>query len=433
MEAALEAFERDGCCVVPGLDFDAERVAAVRRDLEPWADRQLSQPEFWRGEFWEGAADGFGRAGVSNVLFEMADEGATATHTLEFMLHPELLKFATAAFRTAEFKVDDASIAAYPRVGEAGNRGAAARGGSDLHGWHRDSFNYHALLRSFHCHPDGSDAVSTDDVHAESARGGAARAYSHYGPPSAINFLAYLQDSVLRIVPGSHRDFTEIDGGFGPELLDHISSLKFGEAAGDPGGTALDPGRLSARVLPHPREACFPIKRGQVVAFHNNILHCGMLNNSLDERRLYLSSFFTRPGCLGAYSRNLSERLMEYTAQQPDHPLSAVLRDAAARRDEQVLRIFGAESMLPPDAASIGPGGGGDPFDFLRSLVHGEWRSRPGLGVVAQLHKDADDTEGEEGSSTEQGMRFLTHVSAVESLLSSWGCDQVSVNPTPIY
>eukprot|EP01052_Picozoa_sp_SAG31_P039561 SAG31_NODE_5512_length_2486_cov_2.519481_3_plen_166_part_00 len=151
------------------------------------------------------------------------------------------------------------------RSGEAGNCGATARGGSDLHGWHRDSFNYHGILRPFHLQPDGRDAASCE--HAQSHAGGPARRYCSYAPPSAINFLAYLQDSTLRIVPGSHRDFTEIDGGFGPELLDHITSLKFGEAAGDPTGEAVAAERLSARVVPHPRERCVPIKRGQVISY----------------------------------------------------------------------------------------------------------------------------------------------------------------------
>ena len=136
-----------------------------------------------------------------------------------------------------------------------------------------DSFNYHGILRDFHLHPDGTDAIS--DAHADSACGGDARPYAAYGPPSAINFLAYLQDSVLRIVPGSHKDYTEIDGGFGPELLDHISSLKFGDEGGDAAGLntelSAEPELLSARVVPHPRELCFPIRRGQVVAFHNNV------------------------------------------------------------------------------------------------------------------------------------------------------------------
>ena len=131
------AQERDGCAIVDGLELSETQVDAIREGLEPWASRQIERPDFASGEFWEGASDGWGRAGASNVLFEMAQDGDTVQHTLSFMLHPELLAFATAAFGSPEFVVDDASIAAYPRVGEANNLGAAARGGSDLHGWHR--------------------------------------------------------------------------------------------------------------------------------------------------------------------------------------------------------------------------------------------------------------------------------------------------------
>ena len=45
----------------------------------------------------------------------MAQDGDTVQHTLSFMLHPELLAFATAAFGSPEFVVDDASIAAATR------------------------------------------------------------------------------------------------------------------------------------------------------------------------------------------------------------------------------------------------------------------------------------------------------------------------------
>ena len=140
-----------------------------------------------------------------------------------------------------------------------------------------------------------------------------------------------------------------------------------------------------------------------------------MLNDDREERRLYLSAFYTRPGLLGAYSRNLSERLMEYITEQPDHPLSGALREAAARGDSQVLRVFGAGHMIgdggpPPEPPT-------NPFDFMRSLVSsGGVR---GVAVrrkvdVAQATKDAPQAE----------MTYLVHLSAVQALLASWGCDE---------
>ena len=44
-----------------------------------------------------------------------------------------------------------------------------------------------------------------------------------------------------------------------------------GDAAGLNTELSAEPELLSARVVPHPRELCFPIRRGQVVAFHNNV------------------------------------------------------------------------------------------------------------------------------------------------------------------
>ena len=69
------------------------------------------------------------------------------------------------------------------------------------------------------------------------------------------NFLTCLQESVLRVVPGTHWDYTEVNGGYGLAKLDHISSLDFSDRP-----------ELSSRVLPHPREACVPIRTGQVMS-----------------------------------------------------------------------------------------------------------------------------------------------------------------------
>ena len=140
MDATMEAFERDGYAIVDPLELAQQAVDAIRADLEPWCVAQLA-PSAERQ--WEGALssavedDGWGRAGASNVLVDMADVGGVPQATLDFMLRPELLEFTAAALRSKEFAIDDASIAGYPTLGEAGNRGSGARGGSDLHGWHR--------------------------------------------------------------------------------------------------------------------------------------------------------------------------------------------------------------------------------------------------------------------------------------------------------
>eukprot|EP01047_Picozoa_sp_COSAG01_P057070 COSAG01_NODE_6554_length_3611_cov_1.222665_1_plen_185_part_00 len=153
--AALASFERDGYAVVDALALAPGEVAELRCDLERWCAAQL-EPSADRQ--WEGALpadcvdDGWGRAGASNVLVEMADSGCIPRKTLDFMLSPDVMDFAQAALRSGRFAIDDASVAGYPMVGEAGNCGPAGRGGSNLHGWHRDSFNLHQHLCGFHLH-----------------------------------------------------------------------------------------------------------------------------------------------------------------------------------------------------------------------------------------------------------------------------------------
>ena len=144
--------------------------------------------------------------------------------------------------------------------------------------------------------------------------------------------MTYLQDSELRVLPGSHADFTE---------------LSFGQF------------NLTEQAkLPHPRERCILCKPGQVIAFHHNLLHSGMLNDSPDTRRfyMYISLFYTR---LGLPSRNLPSLVSE---AEPDHPIHAVLDRAVEERDEQVLSVFGVEGRLAARAAPV------TPYDFLVSL-----------------------------------------------------------------
>ena len=84
-----------------------------------------------------------------------------------------------------------------------------------------------------------------------------------------------------------------------------------------------------------------------------------MLNDDREERRLYLSAFYTRPGLLGAYSRNLSERLMEYKAAflagalDFEAALARVVRlsvpgDQAAGLTSPALPSLLGESRPPP-------------------------------------------------------------------------------------
>ena len=150
-----------------------------------------------------------------------------------------------------------------------------------------DSFNHHQHLTGFHLTHGGSDAGSSQ---ARGECGGAARRYARYTPPTAVNFIAYMQDSILRVVPGTQRDYTDIEGAGSGGPADRGEDYLYGMFMEKPEGD-----RISVRARPHPREACVPIKKGQVVCFHSNLLHCGMLNDSPTERRYYLSIFCASP------------------------------------------------------------------------------------------------------------------------------------------
>ena len=92
------------------------------------------------------------------------------------------------------------------------------------------------------------------------------------------------------MVPGTQRDYTDIEGAGSGGPAGRGEDYLFGMFMERPEGD-----RISVRARPHPREACVPIRRGQVVAFHSNLLHCGMLNDSPTERRYYLSIFCASP------------------------------------------------------------------------------------------------------------------------------------------
>lgn len=190
--------------------------------------------------------------------------------------------------------------------------------------------------------------------------------------PDAINFMAYLQDSELRVLPGSHADFTELSAG----------QFNFtGQAK-----------------LPHPREQCIQCRPGQVIAFHHNLLHSGMLNDSLDQRRYYVSLFYTRKG---RPSRSLPS-LVEEAAK--DHPIHRVLAQAVTECDHPVLSLFGAEGRLARDLRAAPS----TPHDFLVSL---------GTDEVSHAANKSADPDGAPNHPPPGA--FLAHLSDTSAILAS--------------
>ena len=352
-------FRELGFCLLPGARLSAETCEALRLDLDPWFASELRQRKDGSfGSRWHPGPEksGTGRVAVSNALVELAGVGRVAAISVDFMLRWELLHFARAALDSTP-QLDDVMIAAYPHVGEGGHNEPAAVTDSDgytsdIHVWHRDSHNHHGELANFHRTWDGT----TDNPPP-------ARPYS---PPSAINYLCYLQDAVLRLLPRSHLDFTEIPFS-------------------------------GAHRRPHPRELVLNLKAGEVVAVHNDLLHSGMLCSSRQHRRYFLSVYFT---VAGLPSRNLPSCVQETS---PDHPL----RIALATATEETRRCFG---MVPPS---------GSAWDFLLKLEHSDRND----DAITQ-----NFTNGILLAGVTAAHRQLMGLRACSKLLASWGCDQPTVD-----
>ena len=356
----MEDFRRLGFCTLPSaLGLGNEACAALRHDLDPWfADELAADPDGAFGSWWHKGPEshGTGRVAVSDALVELAELGCVAERSVEFMLQPGLLDFARAALGSTP-QLDDVMIAAYPHVGEGGHDSPLAVSdadghSSDIHVWHRDSHNHHGHLAQFH--------RTWDDTTAEPPPP------RPYTPPSAVNYLCYLQDAVLRLVPRSHLDFTEIpfDG---------------------------------AHRRSHPNEVALELRAGEVVAVHNDMIHSGMLCTSPDERRYFLSVYFT---AAGLPSRDLPSCVRD---TPPDHPLQRALAGAA----EPTLQCLG---LAPPS---------GSAYDFLLNLSED------------QKSPDSETQQFADGvllADVTARHAVLSQLRSVSKLLASWGCDDATVN-----
>ena len=348
-----------GFCTLPEVRLSTETCVALRHDLDPWFAAELREREDGSfGRWWHPGPEksGTGRVAVSNALVELGSVGRVAEATVEFMLREDLLRFAREVLESTP-QLDDVMIAAYPHVGEGGhNQGVAISDSdghaSDIHVWHRDSHNHHGELARFHRTWDGT----TDE--APPAR--------PYAPPAAVNFLCYLQDAVLRLIPRSHLDFTEI-----PFTGPHRRS--------------------------HPNEVILELKAGEVVAVHNDMLHSGMLCSSGQHRRYFLSVYFT---VAGLPSRNLPSCLRDTSSEHPLHV-------ALAAASDDVRRCFG---LVPAR---------GSAWDFLLNLQHHDILSGTEAQTFANGVLLADATAAQ---------KHVVKLRACSKLLASWGCDRATVD-----
>jgi ectoine hydroxylase-related dioxygenase (phytanoyl-CoA dioxygenase family) len=132
-----------------------------------------------------------------------------------------------------------------------------------------------------------------------------------YTRPLAINAISYLQDLTeafgpLRVVPGSHRKPITVP----PE----------------------------ARTAPRPDEMVVNMKAGDVVVIHNALLHSGTPNTS-GELRFFFSIFY-----------NLT--WLKHTDIHSGPNVQHIVRQARARNDRRILRLFGEDDLLERRANS---------------------------------------------------------------------------------
>ncbi|MBT5871831.1 MAG: hypothetical protein HOH43_00320 [Candidatus Latescibacteria bacterium] len=151
--------------------------------------------------------------------------------------------------------------------------------------WHRDAFSYSEMWGD---HPSNKNPRPHP-----------------YTAPTACNCLTYLQDmtpesGTLRVIPGSHLDFTIIP--------------------------------TDKHREPHPRERCLSLKAGDMVFTHNEILHAGSVNTT-KEIRYFISAYFQRIG--------LPHR------DRFDHAnIETIRKRARSTNDRRVLRLFGEDPLF---------------------------------------------------------------------------------------
>lgn len=256
LQEHIEEYQRDGYTIFKNF-LAPEKVAELRAVCNPeFARRHQENPER-------------PRATITNIL----GYDSLAAPLAEHLLNPRLLDFAEAVMGPY-VQLDSMEISGYPSVGEE-------RKGEVAH-WHRDAFNLTEQWANYKFSYE--------------------QELRPYTPPMACNCLTYLQDMTLdsgplRVVPGSHLDYTMI-----PK-----------EAAHEP----------------HPNEQLVSLGAGDMVFTHCEILHSGTLNTS-GAIRYFISAYLCR---IGLPHRD--------TFGTPT--IDRIVADAHQRNDRRVLRLFGVD------------------------------------------------------------------------------------------
>ena len=252
----IEEYQRDGYTIFKNF-LTPEKVAELRAICDPeFARRHAENPERER-------------ATIASIL----EHETLGPPLAEQLLNPKLLDFAEMVMGPY-VQLDSMEISGYPSVGIE-EKGKVA-------GWHRDAFN---LTEQWANYPFKYQ-----------------REPRPYTPPMACNCLTYLQDMTLdsgplRVVPGSHLDYTMIS--------------------------------KEAHREPHPNERLVSLEAGDMVYTHCEILHSGTLNTS-GAIRYFISAYLSR---IGLPHRD--------TFETPT--IEQIVTDARQRNNRRLLRLFGID------------------------------------------------------------------------------------------
>ena len=259
LQQHLDQYKRDGYTVFPGY-LSVDQVAQWRLALDPEFDRlfaqRLDKPR-------------------SKIVPLLAHEGLAPLAT-GHLVNPQMLDFAELVMGPF-VQLDSFEVSGFPiREPELG-------GHVDL--WHRDAFY---ITETWSHYPLTYEQQPRP-----------------YTPPLACNCLTYLQEMTpqsgpLRVVPGSHLDYTKI-----PEEEQH---------------------------QPHPREQLLSLKAGDMVFTHHELLHSGTWNIS-DEYRYFLSIYICRIGLPHRDPFDLPA-------------IHRILGEARSRNDRRILRLFGEDDRF---------------------------------------------------------------------------------------
>jgi ectoine hydroxylase-related dioxygenase (phytanoyl-CoA dioxygenase family) len=258
-EEHFAEYSRDGYTIFKGY-MPPERLRAVRTAADPEFARRFDEhPER-------------ARTSIANIL----GHDPLSTLLTEHIINAHVLDFAERVMGPF-VQLDSFEITGFPSR-PANERNQVAQ-------WHRDAFNYSDMWGT---HP----ASEHFKPH-------------HYTAPTACNCLTYLQNmdeesGALRIVPGSHLDFSYI--------------------------------KEEDREQPHPRELLVQLEAGDMVFTHNEILHAGSINTK-EEIRYFISAYFQRIGLPHRDRFNYPQ-------------IEAICANARARNDRRTLRLFGIDPLF---------------------------------------------------------------------------------------